>query len=1454
MKALRSALKPYQKRLSPMLKPLLVALGYLPTYVALTRLALVFATPFGISPWYPAAGLNVALLVALGWRYAPLVLLGTLITDLWLAEPAIPRMIIAGSVLWKIGVYTLAATLLRQATAGPTNRRRLSRPRDVLWFTVVTLIAPFFAALVPLSLLMTSGTLAPAAFNAALVQFWIGDAIGVVGLAPFLLLLLFPAVRTLSEGVRNRHCPVPELTRRDVSTFILQLGALGGAIWFAFGSAFAGRIHMYYLLFLPLVWIALDRGLSSTAGGVLALSVGCISAIGYYNYQPHSTYEIQILLLFTSIFGLILGAVVDTQQRVEKQFHTAYTFLEIANRHTRIEDFLRDIVQEVKCLTGCQAVGIRLLDEAGNIPYEAYEGFCRAFYESESPLSIERDHCMCIDVIRDETEDSLPFFTPGGSFFMNGTTRFLATVSEEEKGATRNVCNAYGFESVALVPIRNNDQVLGLIHVADRRENRVPLDVVEALEQGAAQLGANVQRLKVQGSLRRRNRELILLNRASRVFNSTLRLDEVLTKILTYVQELLDVTACSIWLQDNQTGELICQEAVTPHNGVVRGWRLPAGAGLAGWVADHQESLIVADARTDPRHDPGVDQETGLEMRAIMTTPLRTKDGVIGVVQALDQTAARFTPEDLRLLETLAASAALAIENAWLYEDAQQEIRERKRIVSALRESEGRFRRLANTAPVMIWMSEASGGCTYFNDRWLEFRGRTLEEEQGDGWVDGVHPDDLTRCLSTYRTAAKERESFSMEYRLQRADGAYRWIFDAGTPRFTSTGAFLGMIGACTDITERKEMEERLRDSEALHRITMENIMDPLFVTDDAGHFVYICANVKNRLGYTKEEIRARGNISTLIDDQLFDEEQLEAQGELSNIEREIPTKTGEVRTFLITVKRVTIREGTRLYTFHDITERKRAEAARRRTEQLFGSTFEAIPDPAILWQHQPNGEMILARYNLAARRLSKDRIESFLGMDVAEFFNQSPETATRIQKTFESGETQRVETNYILRTTGERKWLAADYVKVDADYVLNIIQDITERKNYEARIEHEGERAAALLRVASRLNRYLDRETLLEAIGEESRRALAAESASVLLYDPDREHFTLGMTTGLPDAYIPAYRPISRTVYSEYARDGVIIISDVQRASNPVRRTLPERHDIRTIVGVSIVHQDELLGVLNVHTLGSTRAFNDDEIALLQGIADQAAQALVNVRLFNEVRAGQRRLEQLSKRLVEAQETERRHIARELHDEIGQALTVLKINLQAIGAETGEEPVSQHLTDSLETVEQTLQQVRNLSLDLRPSLLDDLGLAPALRWFVDRQAQQGAFDARFTAEISRDRFPPALEIAYFRIAQEALTNVMRHAEAAHVHVTLREEGQTLTLLIQDDGQGFDVDQALDEATHGASLGLSNMRERATLLGGTLEIEAEASVGTAIRVAVPLTQTPDGIAATGEQR
>jgi signal transduction histidine kinase len=222
-------------------------------------------------------------------------------------------------------------------------------------------------------------------------------------------------------------------------------------------------------------------------------------------------------------------------------------------------------------------------------------------------------------------------------------------------------------------------------------------------------------------------------------------------------------------------------------------------------------------------------------------------------------------------------------------------------------------------------------------------------------------------------------------------------------------------------------------------------------------------------------------------------------------------------------------------------------------------------------------------------------------------------------------------------------------------------------------------------------------------------------------------------------------------------------------------------------------------------------------------------------------MRAGRDRLQALSRQLLDVRENERRHIARELHDEIGQLLTGLKLVLQMkmnIAADQAD-----GLEEALNLVNQLLKRVRGLTLSLRATMLDDLGLLPALRWHFEQYTTQTGVRVAFKhVGLDEKRFAPEIETAAYRIVQESLTNVARYADVKEVTVRIWTDQDLLTLQIQDQGSGFDVDAALDKPM---SSGLSGMYERVRLLNGQMTIESTPGKGAMVTAELPLVENKD---------
>ena len=290
-----------------------------------------------------------------------------------------------------------------------------------------------------------------------------------------------------------------------------------------------------------------------------------------------------------------------------------------------------------------------------------------------------------------------------------------------------------------------------------------------------------------------------------------------------------------------------------------------------------------------------------------------------------------------------------------------------------------------------------------------------------------------------------------------------------------------------------------------------------------------------------------------------------------------------------------------------------------------------------------------------------------------------------------------------------------------------------------------------------------------------------------------------------------------------------------------PLRATL-EAYGWRALVVVPLLSHDQLWGLLVVYA-DQVEAFSPNDIAGLMSLASQAAVALQNARLVEALEQQRAALHQVSLRLVQAQEAERRRIARELHDELGQLLTALKLNLEA-GRQALLPEAPAKLKTSLQEASslaiQTMESARNLSLELHPAILDDLGLIAALRWEIDRYKQRTGQSICFEAADLADDLGPEVTITIYRVVIEAMTNIARHAQAREIFISLVVEGPQIVIQIEDDGIGFEVAPEIQGLKKRPSLGLVSMRERAELLGGQLRLISAPGRGTKVCMHLPL--------------
>jgi len=470
-----------------------------------------------------------------------------------------------------------------------------------------------------------------------------------------------------------------------------------------------------------------------------------------------------------------------------------------------VEDYLRSLAQSVRQYSGCRCVGMRLLDEYGNIPYVAYEGFSHVFYERESPLSVKTDSCMCINVVLGTTDSSQTFFTEGGSFVSNGTTRLLASIPAEDLGKTRNVCNELGLESVALIPMKHHGRILGLIHLADEEENRVPLDKVIFLEAVGGHIGQALHAIVTEEALRQSEQHYSALvsNLADAVF---IFRDGRMVWCNERAQEMYGY-GCD---------ELVGREA---------SFFYPETVSASEFV-----ETVSAGIR-----EKGVFRST---------TDFRREDGsLIHVEYSISQISERPSSE-------LVAIA--------------RDVTERVRAEQALRESEDRHRTLFETMLTGVVYQDADGHITSANPAAQRILGLTLEQMQGRTSTDprwkSIHEDGSDfpgsehPSMTALRTGREVRDVVMGVYNP--VVGDYRWISIDAVPQYRpGESRPYQVFTTFDDITDSKRAGEELRASEANYRRLVESSPDGVLSIDGRMRVRECNDGVCQLLGYPRKEL-----------------------------------------------------------------------------------------------------------------------------------------------------------------------------------------------------------------------------------------------------------------------------------------------------------------------------------------------------------------------------------------------------------------------------------------------------------------------------------------------------------------------------------------------------------------------------------------------------------------------
>ena len=728
------------------------------------------------------------------------------------------------------------------------------------------------------------------------------------------------------------------------------------------------------------------------------------------------------------------------------------------------------------------------------------------------------------------------------------------------------------------------------------------------------------------------------------------------------------------------------------------------------------------------------------------------------------------------------------------YEGTAEDITERKRTEAALRESEELFSKAFHSSPAPLIMTRLSDGCFLnANDAFL----RAFEYERGE--VIGqtvadlniyVNPGDRNRLIGTLQDLGTLRQ---YESKARTKSGRILDLIVFVEPATLNGEQCL--LSTAYDITDRKRVEAALRKSEERYRDLVENSRELIGTHDLDGLILSANRATAEALGYDVDDLVGKKTIRDILAPEVrhqFGEYITKLRnGSESRGLMLVETSSGERRLWKYYNSLRTEGVATPIVRgmAHDITEQRRAEESLQLFRNLLDQSNDAIEviDPATLRFIDCNES--------AYRSLGYSR-EEFLSLTVFDIdplidpeslADQNVEMKETGFATLESVHLRKDGTTFPVEVN-------VKVVKLERDYRLAVVRDITSRKRAEEALRASEERYRELfenakdaLYVHDLSGRYVSLNRAAEELTGFSRDEIIGKHFSNFVVPRDLKHVRRNLCKKLDEERETSYE---------------IDVLTKDRRRVPVE-----------VVSRLIYENGEPIGV--------------------QGTA----------RDITERKRAQEALQMYSRRLIEAQEAERQSLARELHDEIGQVLTAVRINLQAVQNTHREDASFPELEESIVIVDEALGRIHELCLELRPSLLDNLGLAAALRWYVDRYRQRTGIVAEMLNGFEgRGRLPQELETQCFRIAQEALTNVARHAQATRVSIQVKCAAEKLVLTIVDNGIGFDTENLLKTSSSASTLGLRGMKERALAMNGRIVIESTPGSGTQIQATFPLRQ------------
>jgi PAS domain S-box-containing protein len=793
------------------------------------------------------------------------------------------------------------------------------------------------------------------------------------------------------------------------------------------------------------------------------------------------------------------------------------------------------------------------------------------------------------------------------------------------------------------------------------------------------------------------------------------------------------------------------------------------------------------------------------------------------------------------------------------------DITKRKRGEAALREANYKLKTLVQASPLAIVGLNLQGKVISWNPAAERIFGWRADEVVGRPHP--IAPEEMRPGFKhLWQRVLRGEELLGLELRHRRRDGSLIYVSLSTAPLYDGAGRLAGAMGVFEDITTRKSTAVALRESETRFRAMFEGAPIGMAQVDLERTLRECNPALQEMLGYSEAELRRLWSDDLthpedhIADDALFTE-LVAGKRNRYQIEKRYRHKESHwvwARLSVSLVRDAGGRPQFAISMVEDITEQRQAQEAAEEIRRQQEAILSNIADMA--WLKDRESRYIAGNDTLAkACGVAPGDLMGKTDLDI-----WPPELALKYlqgdEEVMQTGKRQRLE-EPVANVQGNLVWVETIKTPIfnergEVIGTAGLARDVTERRRMEEALRKLGRALKAVTECDQALLRAHNEAELLSEVCRIIVEVGGYLMAWVGYAQQDEEKNVQPMAhEGFEEGYMRTFKitwankPRGRGPVGMAIRTGKPAVTrDTQTDPHfaPWREEALKR-GYASVLALPLGNASPI-GALAIYA-AEANAFDDEEISLLLGLANDLSYGIKALRAGAERQRAEearqdseQKLRLLASQLLTVQEKERRRVSRELHDELGQALTVLKIHLVDIEKKLRRD--QPELKGSCERllgyIDAVIENVRRLSWDLSPSILEDLGLSSSLKYLVQETCRNHHMRHTVALDEIDQLFSPEAQINIYRIFQEALTNIVRHADAARIDVKITKEENRVSFLIKDNGKGFDLKKARSRALGKRGLGLTTMHERALLAGGTLDIWSQKDQGTAIKLTVPL--------------